>query len=709
MKQIVLKQGKAININVPIPVVSDNEILVNIKYSCISQGTDLMGVKNTGMSAFERITTKAKNKKNLIQDIISEINEKGISSILKKIEKNVKPNKNYFAVGYSAAGIVIATGNNVKDINVGDRVACAGAGLANHAEFVSVPRNLTMKVPKELSLAEASTVTLGGIALQGVRRGDFKLGEIVVVQGLGMLGILTVQMLIKSGCRVIAIDINNRRCEIAKRLGAEFIFNPLTDKDYIEKTKIISNGNGVDGVIFTAATNDPSVISDSFQMCKRKGKVVLVGVAGNTIDRNDLYPNELDYLVSTSYGPGRYDPNYEEKSIDYPYAYVRWTENRNMEEYLRLISVKKININDLIDKVYESKDAEKAYREISTIKDKPLIALFKFPEQVEQDTKQINKAYIKETDQKILNVALVGVGNFTKAMHIPNLLSLKDKYKLHAICDKNPLVAKEISELHNCKYATSNIDDILGDENIDLVMICTRHNIHAELAIKSLNAGKHTFVEKPAAINEEQLYLLSEAIKKSNSIYMVGFNRRFAPHVKIIKEKIKKRVNPMVLSYRMNAGYIPLDHWVHSEEGAGRIIGEGCHIIDLFNFMTDANILSVSSSSIKPITKAISASDNVTVNIEYDDGSIANLIYTAIGNTNYPKEHLEVYCDQNIYNMTDYLDLSAFGNENLKTTLKKQDKGHLQELIELYEGIQNKKHPISIESIEQTTKASFLI
>jgi len=710
MQQIIVKNGKTLIEKIPQPVVSDGTILVRVIYSCISQGTEISGIKSSGKRKTEKIISVIKEKPQAIQKAIDAFKDEGFASLLKKYKAVTKTDDIARPIGYSLSGIVEEVGNEIKDLKKGDRVACAGAGIANHAEYVVVPRNLVMKVPDSLNLKLASTVALGGIAMQGVRRGNFKIGEYVAVIGLGFLGQLTVQMLNASGCRVIAVDIDDRRCRIAQEHGAEKIYNSLQHQRIEDDIIKYTNGYGVDGVIFTAATDNPEVISSAFKMCKRKGRVVLVGVAGDKINRNDLYTKELDFLISTSYGPGRYDETYEQKGVDYPYAYVRWTENRNMEEYLRLLSKGKIVIDDMIDKIYPISKGEKAYEELQNLTEKPIIALFEYPEvqNIDKSTKIELKPLLK-LDKKIINVAIIGAGGFAKGMHLPNLLKLKNMYNIYAICDINSLNAMETAKKFRANVVTTDYDDILKDKNIDMVMICTRHNLHAKYSVKALKAGKAVFCEKPMAINQIELDELVDTIKESRLPYMVGFNRRFSPFAKEIKRHIISRINPMIISYRMNAGYIPLDHWVH--EDGGRIIGEACHIIDLFNYFTESEIISVSVEKLTPTTKAVSSKDNLSVTLKYKDGSVANLIYTALGSTKYPKENLELYCDNSVYVIRDYLELEIYSGKLSKTVLKQQDKGHLQELIEFYDTLigKNENLPIDLYDIEQTTKATFIV
>jgi predicted dehydrogenase/threonine dehydrogenase-like Zn-dependent dehydrogenase len=709
MKQVVIKSGKTLLEKVPAPSSIPGTVIVRVKYSCISQGTEISGVQDSGKKKIEKIISIVKNKPQAIQIALDTFKEQGFATVYKKFQSSIKTDKSAKATGYSISGVIEEVGSEISDLKKGDRVAGAGAGIANHAEYVVVPRNLIVKLPDTVDLKIASTLTLGGIAMQGIRRGEFKLGEFVVVVGLGFIGQLTIQMLLASGCRVIAIDIDDRRCGIAKKSGVEKAYNSLKHSKIEEEVIKCTNGYGADGVIFTAATDNPEVISTAFKMCKRKGTVVLVGVAGNKINRQDIYGKELNFLISTSYGPGRYDDNYEIKGHDYPYAYVRWTENRNMEEYLRLLANRHVIIDDLIEKIYPIADASEAFEELQNIDDKPIIALFEYPESSKIESKIISLGQIEQFDKDIINVAVVGAGNFARSMHLPNLTKLKDKYNIYAICDNNSLNAKETARTFNANIATTDFESVLSDGNVNMIMICTRHDVHAEYAIKGLKSGKAVFVEKPMAVNQSELDQLVQAIERSKSPYMVGFNRRFSPFAKQIKEQIKDRINPMVISYRMNAGYIPLDSWVH--EDGGRIIGEGCHIIDLFNYFTESDIMSVSVDKVTENTKAISSSDNVSISLKYKDGSVANLIYTALGNVKFPKENLELYCDNKIYKMTDYVGLEIIGDKNYESVLEQADKGHLQELIEYHDMLtgEDKDLVISMHDMIQATQATLLI
>lgn len=702
MKQVVIKHGQAIIENIPSPVVSDNGVLVKVMYSCISAGTEMMGVNESGKS----IIKKAVEQPEKVKKAFNMLKNKGISSILGKM-KNMESGK---PTGYSAAGVVIGVGKNIKDVKIGDRVACAGAGIANHAEYIDVPRNLVMRIPEGLSFDLACTVTLGGIALQGVRRADVRLGEIVAVIGMGILGQLQAQMLKASGCRVIGIDIDDRRLNIAKENGCDYILNSR-NVDVVKEVEKITEGYGVDVVLITAATSSNEILSQAFGMCRRKGKVVLVGVVGNQYSRDDMYKKELDFIISTSYGPGRYDPLYEEKGIDYPYAYVRWTENRNMEEYLKLIKDNKINLNTIIERVYEIDNANKAYEELKSGEHKPLIVLLKYDEEIPKKITRVeytNKKIVKK-DGKI-NVAIVGAGGFAKGMHLPNLQKLKDVYNIYAIMSRTGTNAKAIAEQYGATYATTHYKDIVNDPNVDMVMICTRHNLHAEMSIEAMKKGKAVFVEKPMALNNEELEEVLKAIEETKVPYTVGFNRRFSKYAVEAKRHIKDRLNPMIINYQMNAGHIPLDFWVHTEEGGGRIIGEACHIFDLFNYFTDSQVESVSVDSISPKTDNISHRDNVVITLKYKDGSLCTLTYTSLGNNNYSKEFCQIYYDGKMIIIDDYKKINGYGVRVANIQSNIADKGQYEELVEFAKTVKNGEiYSIPISKLAETTKISYLV
>ena len=710
MLQAIVKKGKVIGETVPAPKVSKGSLLIKVVNSCISAGTEMSGVSSSGKSIIKRALEQPENVKKVVNMVKSEGVANAYSKVMGKLDSGTP-------TGYSISGMVIAVGEGVKGFQVGDPVAAAGAGLANHAEYVDVPQNLVMKLPQGMRFPDASTVTLGGIALQGVRRADLKLGEFCVVAGAGILGLLSVQMLKLSGVRVAVTDLDDRRLAIAKEYGAEITLNPKKD-DIVESINNWSGGYGADAVLFTAATTSSEPLSQAFQICKKKGRVILVGVVGMEIKREDMYAKELDFLISTSYGPGRYDKNYEEEGLDYPYAYIRWTENRNMTEYLRLVHTKAIQLEKMIEAIYPIEEVTTAFESLQSEDSKPLMVLLDYGTANLKDLDQYlahdKKVYINHqpVQKDTINIALVGAGGFATGMHLPNIQKLPKQYNLYAVMSRTGHKAKTVAEQFGAQYATTNYEDILNDENVDLVLIATRHDSHAALTLKALEAGKHVFVEKPLATTQAELdqikaFYESEAAIKP--VLFTGFNRRFSPYITEIKKHTDKRINPLLIRYRMNAGYIPLDHWVHKD--GGRIVGEACHIIDLMTALTESKIKSISFETLSSNNEKYIPDDNKSIILKYADGSVANIEYFSVGSSELSKEFMEVHFDGKSIILDDYKSLKGYGlnlNEIKTGTSQKGQFEELDLLFDLLSGKQ-KKWLIHLWDMVQTTAATFAI
>lgn len=699
MKQVFNKKGKIIVGEVPAPIAGDDEILVQVYYSCISSGTEIPVLKSQGKSLIKKALEKPQN----IKKVLDMIRERGLVDSVAKVRNKIDAKTQ---TGYSASGVVLEAGKNTYDFRPGDFVACAGPGMANHAEFISVPSNLTVKLPESLFLKAASTVALGAIALQGVRRCSPEIGSYVVVIGLGILGQITCQILKVSGCRVLGIDIDENRINKAMSFG---LYKGINAKSYDIVHEIIQNTNGfgADAVIITAASESDSLINQSVEMCRRKGKVVIVGDVAINIKREEFYKRELDVLISTSYGPGRYDDNYEVKGFEYPYAYVRWTEKRNMDEYLKLVSEKKLDIDALIEGTFPAESAKEAYEYIKS-DEKPLIVLLEYNLESKPKNK-ISFEYKAGAKEGKINVGIIGAGSFTQDVHLPNLEKLKDIFNIYAICSKVGGETESLARQYKAYIATTDYNQILNDENIKLVLVSTRHNLHAKIAVDALKAGKAVFVEKPMALNDNELLELKEIIEKTKIPYMVGFNRRFSPFAAKIKEIIKNRTNPLLINYRMNAGYIPKEHWVHSEEGGGRNIGEACHIYDLFNFFTGSEFYSISAHSTTPLPEQYLINDNFSATIKYKNGSVCNLTYTSMGSRVAPKEQMDVYFDgKNLY-LNDFKELYLYDARIKLLDRGIQDKGHLNELKSFGEYLKGNSEAqvIPLWQLIQATEISF--
>lgn len=661
---------------VPAPQVEPSTILVRTDHSCISVGTEMSGIKSSGVPLWKRAIKQPKNVKTVLQMAATQ----GIGHTRRVVQGQLSAGN---PTGYSVAGIILEVGEDVDRLLPGDRVACGGAQCAYHAEIIRVPRNLVVPVPDGLDLAAASTVTLGAIAMQGVRRALPTLGETFVVIGLGTLGQLSAQILRANGCLVIGIDLDANGIRQAQKLGMNLGISPEQD-DSIEQVARLSDGIGADGVIITAATPSDEVVSTAFQMCRKKGRVVLVGDVGLNLNRSDFYKKELDFFISTSYGPGRYDHNYEEKGLDYPVAHVRWTENRNMAAYLRLVADGLVKIEPFISAVYPIEQAGSAYEALRTEKTRPLLVLLSYPKPDKETLpiRALPNPVAKPSGHNQVRIAIVGAGGFAKGMHLPNLQKLSDRYHIQAIMSHTGHNAAATAKQFEANYSTTDYQYVLKDPEVDAVLIATRHNLHAGMTLEALRAGKHVLVEKPLALNLQELNDINAFYQDvdRSPVLLTGFNRRFSKFAKRIKEIVVNRSNPMILNYRMNAGYIPLDHWVHTEEGGGRNVGEACHIYDIFTYLTGSKVVSVNANAITPATEYYSRTDNFVATMTFEDGSMATLMYTALGSRDYPKEQLEVFVDGKVLVLDDYRRLTVVGAKAKGVVSKVVDKGQKEEL-----------------------------
>ena len=698
MKQVLVKKGIVYTADISRPQIEDGFVLVRTEYSCISAGTEMSGVTHSGTPLVKRVLESP----DLMEKGMNMLKERGIRDTWAVVKGKYEVGT---ALGYSASGIVEESGTSL--FAKGDRVACMGVGYANHAGYIIVPQNLAVKIPENVSMEQASTAALGCIAMQGIRRADVKLGEYIVITGMGILGQLSCRFAAASGATVIVTDIDARRLEIAQKSGANYAIN--AQENIVEKVNQITGGHGADKVIVTAATSSDKLLSQAFQMCRKKGRVVLVGVAGMNLKREDMYQKELDFVIATSYGPGRYDSNYEEKGMDYPYGYVRFTEKRNLESYLRLISDGKIDISNIIEAVYPVEHAEDAYNALKTSENRPLVVLLKYQETEPQTTDYVKNVNGYKAPQGVLNVALCGAGGFAKGMHIPNMKKMGDKLKLYAVQSRTGANAQALAVKEGAAYSTTDYSRILSDPKVDMVMICTRHNLHAQMIVQALEAGKAVLAEKPMALTLDETEKVMAAAKRTGTPFMVGFNRRFSKYAAETKKAIKNRKNPILLSYRMNAGFIPPENWMQSDEGGGRIVGEGCHIIDLFNYFTDSEAESISVNQLSPKTDNVSRTDNCVITVKYKDGSVCTLTYTGQGNKEYGKEYFELFVDGAVIVMDDYKQLKGYGIKIPEVKSTGPEKGQFEELEAFHKAIiEGDGHPIPLWQLEQATKISIL-
>ena len=682
MKIALIREGNVVVDQIPAPQIDWGMVLVRVDYSCISAGTELSGVQN---SVNPPLWKRALDNPEKVLEVARKVTQKGARYARNFVETKLAGGEAGRPTGYSAAGVVVEVASDIVDLLPGARVACAGSQFAYHAEWIAVPRNLVVPIPDDLNSKSASTVTLGAIALQGLRRAQPTLGETFVVIGLGILGQLTIQMLKANGCRVIGIDLDRARIERARSLGMEAAIHP-DDGDDLQITARLTDGAGADGVIITAATRSDAVIASAFKQCRRKGRVVIVGDVGLNLNRADFYEKEIDLLISTSYGPGRYDRRYEEDNLDYPIGYVRWTENRNMSEYLRMLSGRRVSVESLIDQVYPIDNAEQAFSAFASLADRPLIVLLNYP-QGDNATPQrtiINPRAGALVEGKV-KVGMVGAGSFAADMLLPNLRLLGNRYYLHTVVTRTGDHAAKIARQYNFRQASTSFEALVTDPDIDAVVIATRHDQHAKMALAALSAGKHVFLEKPTVLTSDELARLKAFFDetKQSPFLLTDYNRHFSPHIRQIMQWLSNRREPLIVNYRMNAGYIPKDHWVFGEQGGGRNRGEACHIYDLFVLLTGSTASAIHAQPVRVHNDYYTPMDNFVATISFDDGSVCTLTYTAFGTSAYPKEAMDIFCEGRVITLDDYRHTTLYGGKEQVFETATVEKGH-KEILEVF-------------------------
>jgi len=699
MKQLIqsFKTGELGLFDVPAPVCQKYGALVQTKVSLVSAGTEKMLVD----FAKKSLLAKAKDRPDLVKQVLDKMKKEGVKNTLEKVFTKLD---SPIPLGYSLAGRVLEVGSNMSGLNVGDRVACGGAGYANHSEINYVPKNLMVKIPDGVDDIDASFVTVGAIALQGVRQTEPKLGEKIAVMGLGLLGQLTVQLLKANGCKVIGSDIDPDKLVLAKKLGADEVCHA---SEIIKKANEFSNGYGVDAVIIAASTPSNQPVIDAAEISRMRGRVIFLGLVGMDIPRNDYYKKEIDLRLSMAYGPGRYDPLYEEKGIDYPYDLVRWTEQRNFEAFLGLIEEGKVRPKELLTHEYDFDNAMTAYDLLEgKIQEKYLGIILKYKNEINLDEHKSVQRTNKAIGVKDVNIGLIGAGNFTKSVILPNIQKVGG-YNLVGLCTATGVSAEGTGKKYNFKYITTDSDEIFKNSEINSVFITTQHNHHANRVLDSIKYQKHCFVEKPLCIYEEEL----EAIKESytgSSILQVGFNRRFAPMIEKMKKELSGNVS---INYRINAGIIPKDVWIQDREiGGGRIIGEVCHFIDTCSYLIGSEVQSVYATTIQKENQSIPDEDNVNIVLNYKNGSTATIGYYAYGDSTMPKEYIEAFGSGVSMEMHDFRELLIYSGAKVKKEKSlNQDKGFINEFKAFKEAVKTGTPAISFNSIYNTTKTTFKI
>ena len=673
MKQVLQQTGSGdiAVVEVPAPQVLPGCVLVRMAVSVVSAGTERASCE----FASKNLLQKARARPDLVREVMSKVRRDGVFSAMATVRGRLdQPSP----LGYSSSGTVVAVGEGVAGLNVGDRVACAGAGYAVHAEFACVPRLLAAGIGAEstVSFEQAAFTTLGAVGMHAVRTADVKLGDVVAVVGLGLIGQLTVQILKAAGCRVLGMDIDGERTELASHLGADDV--STTGEGLRDVCLRHTGGRGVDAVLITAETPSSEPVELAGEIARDRGVVVAVGTVGMEIPRKSYFEKELDFRISRSYGPGRYDSAYEQKGHDYPIGYVRWTENRNMEAFLQLLSEGKMDVKPLITHRFPIERAEGAYDLINGRRGERFLGvLITYPEQASEN-RQVHLGSEGKRPallgERSVTVGVLGAGAFAITTLLPAIKRTKGM-ELAGLCAATGSHARHAAEKFGFRYCTTEEQRILDDPSINAIVIATRHHLHARQVLAALAAGKHVFCEKPLCLNESELVEIVRAYRVSgrDPMLLVGFNRRFAPMALKMKAFLDRIAEPLALHYRINAGFVPRDHWVNDpEQGGGRILGEVCHFVDFLTFLAGALPIEVQTRNVA------TSNDNVVVSLRFANGSQGTISYLANGDRSYSKERVEVFGGGAVAVLEDFrrLELVRQGKRQILRSRLRQDKGH---------------------------------
>ena len=708
MKQILqsYRTGELWMAEVPVPTCGRGGVLIRTRSSVVSAGTERIA----RTLAKKSLIGKARARPDLVRQVLKKVKTEGIKAAMEQVFARLDEP---ISLGYSAAGDVVEIGGEAIGFQPGDRVAMAGAGYAAHAEFNFVPRNLCAKIPEGVSYPDAAFATIGAVALQGVRQAQPLIGERVAVIGLGLLGLLTVQILKANGCAVLGFDLCEERAALAGKLGADVAVSANPEK----ACDAFTGGRGADAVIITAVTPSSEPVIHAAEMSRHKGRVIAVGTVGMNVPREAFYRKELDMRLSMSYGPGRYDPAYEERGHDYPFAYVRFTEQRNLESFLYLVQQGKVTPAALVTHRLAFENALDAYALIegklpkgSTLDPKYLGILLEYAKDAPLERTLHRGDAVGSGDNEI-GAGFIGAGNFARGVLLPHLTKLRG-VELTGVCTSTGKSAQQAAQQFKFGLATTDPAALLEDGDIDAVFIATRHDSHASLVSAALRADKHVFVEKPLCIRETELDEIEQALKDGRNAgqqpcLMVGFNRRFSPHARALQAAFKNRPLPMVVSYRVNAGRVPAESWIRDPaEGGGRIIGECCHFVDFCTALIGSAPVTVTANSISSDRCAIASSDSVVITIQYADGSLATIQYLAEGHEDMPKERCEVFADGKSAVMDDFRTTQFYGGG--RNVRGKQAKGFAEELRAFLDVCRNGgAWPISWQSLVGTHRVCF--
>jgi polar amino acid transport system substrate-binding protein len=651
------------------------------------------------------LVNEARQRPDLVKAVVAKVKSEGLLNTFASVRDKMAAST---TLGYSAAGIVTAVAEDVTEFQIGDRVACAGVGYASHAEVLSVPKNLCVHLPEDVNFESGAFGTLGAIALQGVRLAEPTLGESVVVIGLGLVGQLTVQLLKANGCRVFGLDLDPARVKLALELGADDA--ALSNDESAKAIESWTRGCGADAVLITAATESNGPVELAAKISRLKGRVVIVGMTGLNVPRQPFFSRELSLVISMSYGPGRYDPEYEERGNDYPLPYVRWTEKRNIEAFLELISAGRMDVGKLISHRFSIDGAERAYQLISGNVSEPYLGVILNYDPESEISRRITLTAMPRPSDKAITLGVIGAGGYVPVMLLPHFKTFGVNFR--SIATASGVSAHDVGKRFGFAFAVSSAEEVLDEKDVNLVLVGTRHDLHASLAVKALRLNKHVFVEKPLALNDGELDDVLAAASTSSGQLMVGFNRRFSPFSRQAKEFFAERKAPLSIVYRVNAGRVPKEHWIqNTDEGGGRIVGEVCHFIDLMTYLTGALPVSVYAESVSAKSDKILDADSVFITLKFSDGSNGSIAYLAEGDKALAKEQVEIFGAGRSFVIDDFKRAISYkdGRENV-VTLKAQDKGQSEEVRAVCESIlAGGKSLISLDELAATTRATFRV
>jgi len=697
MRQLVqnLKDGKMFILDVPVGMPGPGQVQVRVHYSAISAGTEGRTVRDARAS----VIGKAKSRPAEVKKVVQMAKTQGLKTTYNLVMNKLEAPS---PLGYSCAGEVIAVGEGVREFRVGDLVACGGA-TANHAEVVTVGQNLCAHVGEETDLAHASLATVAAIALQGIRQAELKLGESCAVIGLGLIGQLTVLLLQAAGVEALGIDIDGRQVEATRRLGNCRAWS-RSEAGLEAAVLDATRGHGVDAAVITAATSSLDPVELAGALCRKKAKVVIVGAVPTGFSRANYYRKELDLRMSSSYGPGRYDPVYEEKGVDYPIGYVRWTEQRNMQAYLDLLAAKKIDVAPLITHVFPFSEAGRAY-ELIVEKSEPFTAvLLQYEAQTPLQRTKVAAVAAQPAAVHNAGIGLIGAGNFAQNVLLPAVKKAAIGTFV-GVAEAMPAAARNVADKYGFSLVSGEADAVLAHPQVNTIFIATRHHQHGPQVLQALRAGKNVFVEKPLCMRLEELQEIRSIYEAGEARLMVGFNRRFAPLLQTLRNHLPTGV-PRAIVYRINAGVVPPEHWVHDPEiGGGRILGEACHFIDLAAFVAGSAITAVCARALR---SRPALNDTAVIQLGFADGSIASICYFSNGNKAVPKEELEVFAGSVVAQLDDFRCLTVTSEHGQKKFKGNGDKGHAAEVKAFLESIHDgKPAPIGFNEIYNSMEATF--